>query len=238
MISYLAHELAQKGSVATTLRGALIHTTGSGVTEQAKKAGCRDDAAIDEFVAHHYLTHTEHPHYLVGLTGEVFSFCDENFKAAHAVWKPWEMEVYKSAIDWRLTWAKDFQDSRVPVASNFYDTWYAKWGQTYTSPAGILKQIGGTNSPNAVYAGIELVDSKPFTEAQLKATAALFVDMARRLQWFDPTLVVPRVLPQPWLCGHSDISPCRRWSKRGGWDPGPENINWTELGNLIVEAAT
>jgi len=240
--SPLAQVLAQKGTQPRTrASGVLVHTTGGGITAKAAAAGHTSDADVDAYVARHYAGAAEYPHYVIGRTGIIFALADELTWAAHASWHDWERQTYQSRA-WQTTWAKDFLDARELVPMRFYADWIMRWGDRYTSPAGILAQVGGGSSPNGCYIGVELVDAKPFTEAQLGALAALFVDICRRHQLLDPAAIAPGSLPQPWLCGHSDVSPCRRWQRTGdggfGWDPAPSNLDWRDLEAAIAAAAT
>ena len=258
MISPIATVVAQRGRRALSPRGLLVHVTGSGLIDAARKA--RIDP--EEFAVAHYAHRAPYyPHYLIAPDGDTYAFCDELKRAAHAAWRSWEVRVYAessaTAPSWRTRWARDFLDGVIAVAPGFYAAWDARWGGRglgYDSPHDLLTQVGATAStPNSAYIGVEcLASTNQLADAQLDALAALFVDCARRNEWIHPGSIDPASLPQAWLCGHSDVSPCRRYQRtradraagrkvpRAGFpfDPPGRVLDWADLGRRILTAAS
>lgn len=226
--------------------GALVHVTGLGVNEAARKRGMEPHERAIEV----YRDGPAFPDYLV-TAEKTYSFADAEgdlVRTAHAAWRPWERNLYEAIKKWngpRIPWAKDYRDGRVVVDRGFYADWHTRWqrgGRFYSTPMQIVEKIGGPGaSPNETMVGVEM--TLPITPAHLRNLAALFVELARRHGWFDPAKVNPEALPQPWLCGHDDVCPARRWKRvKGspsgtGWDPGPR-FDWLMLGQMIVEAAS
>lgn len=223
--------LVRRGRVG----GVLIHSTGRGLLDSAKKRGLTPDAEAERLYGGALSTF---PHYVVGHAA-VTSYCDELKWAAHASWSLAEKSRYAEG-GWRALIEPDGR--AVPSRAGTYDWWDARWGPArglaYGSPADMLAQIGGAKSPNAVYVGIELVPyaDGSFSSTQYVALGALVRDVLGRNSF---TLPLPSSLPQVWLCGHSDISPLRRTEVNGRpYDPdstgaGPD-FDWRALEAAIL----
>jgi hypothetical protein len=204
-----------------TVKGILIHTTGSGLVQKAKKL--KKDP--NDYAIEYYKTSYAYPHYLIDWKGNVYNYCAELKFAAHAKWTSEEKKLYNTA-DWLRYCEKDgkLQEVNPKIYQSWIDRWGMKRGLEFTSPKDILKLIGG-KSPNSSFIGIELLDSKPFTNEQHVALANLIKEIFARHEFLDVKDILPNTLPQAWLCGHEDVSPIRRFSvlKNGrgfGWDPG------------------
>lgn len=238
MISKLATALCDKGKKPRpTAYAIVVHTTGSGVVENAKKEG------VDpfKFTCDTYQRGSVYPHYLIGYDGKIVSFCDEARWAAHAAWRDWEADAYASN-DWWRKWASDYHDKVVAVEPSFYADWDVRWGERgFASPVDLLaaSSKNRSSSPNKVAIGVELLDAKPFTAQQVEALAKLVLDIAGRYGWpIGSAQTWP--WPNQFVLGHSDIGPCRRWARAKGdkgtvpkagvaWDPGAVHDLWDRL---------
>ena len=240
--------------------GMLVHVTGSGVFTRAKR---KHTSAILETVEM-YKHGRVFPDALIGWDGTIYTFtAGDMIRSAHATWRPWERALYAKSSGWRdnnfsSIWARDYHDRTIGVPAIFYRDWFARWqdaGRYYRSPIEIVEKVGGPRAtPNATYYGVELlslpegivfdtvfstIDGISYIP-MLIALADLFIEQARKHGWLDPTQIEPNTLPQPWLCGHDDLCPARRWKRSGrggvGWDPGPK-FPWRMLGELICGRA-
>lgn len=192
----------------------ILHTTGSGVDLEAARRT--------------YRTGEAYPHYLIGHDGQIYGFAGEDYKAAHAAWRPWESAAFADGT-WRSKWARDYADDVVPAAAGFYDWWDRRW-PGLASPVELLEAAAGAGAtPNRASVGIELLDCKPeFTDEQYTACARLCLDVA--IRWAIP---IPSAIPAPQLLSHSDINPGRRSTARGPWDPTPTQLRWERLAAAI-----
>lgn len=251
LATVIASRSAKPRPPGVNLGGMVLHTTGSGLLDGARKA----KTSPEEFAVAFYSRQSPaYPHYLCAHDGDLYAFAREDRVAPHAGWKAWERAAYTAAQQpWARIWARDFADDRVAVEPSFYAAWDDHW--PFWTPAEMLRVVGGATaqSPNDCTIGVEILahPSGRFTEAQHRSVARLFADCARRNDWLDPAEIERDTLPQPWLCGHSDFGPCRRWQRtkadraRGvkavpaqgyGWDPG-DALDWNILRTLIVEEA-
>lgn len=263
-VSPLAQVVARRGGTAgTKVAGMLVHTTGGGIVADAKRHGADPEA----FAVEHYQTAAAWPDYLIAHDGSTYSFGDERGWSAHAKWDDEERALYAAAeaggaigrdyewLEWLRRWVNTASDGKVyAVEPSFYADWFARWGParglSFYSPMGIVEQVGGRGaSPNSAYIGVEMLDAKPFTDAQHVALARLFADVCERWELLDPRQIEPGTLPQAWFCTHSDVSPQRRWQrtaadrKRGGmpregcaWDPLDSQLDWRLIGALLKGA--
>lgn len=249
-VSPLAEQVARRGGPRrASVSGMLVHTTGSGVVVAARRHGVDPEA----FAVEHYQTAPAWPDYLIAHDGSIYAFGDDLRKSAHAKWDDEERRLYAlaeltGADLWLRRWVNTAGDgAEVAVAPSFYEAWGERWGiargLSYRSPAGLVEQVGGAGaSPNGAYLGVEMLDAKPFTDAQHVSLARLFADRARAHGWLDPRQIQPGTLPQAWFCTHSDVSPMRRWQRtaadrrRGGvpregyaWDPIASQLDWRRV---------
>ena len=216
----------KRGSV----KGILIHTTGSGIVAKANTLKKDPNA----YAAKYYETSSAYPHYLIDWNGTVYQYCDELKWAAHAKWTAKEKSLYHS-IDWMTKIEKDGKLISCPPST--YQDWIDRWnrakGLAYLTPKDILKQIGGI-LPNEAFLGIELLDKKPaFTDKQHESLAILVKEVCQRHKLVDTKFIEKDSLPQAWLCTHSDVSPIRRWAigKKGAfaYDCKYDQLDWNRL---------
>lgn len=210
MISELATpapRLQRARARTSPIFGLCVHTTGSGIVEQARKLG-RDpfEHAID------YYTRPDSyfAQYVIGWDGAIVGICDEAQVAPHVGFA--ERPLYLSG-----EWARLLPAELVAL-------WRAAW-PAHQSPAHLFPGA----SPNGVYVGAELLPLEEyssrwqpafqgarFTLAQHQAIVMLGADVARRAAF-----------PAAWqlssrLCGHEDLNPLTRSTRKppAGWDPG------------------
>lgn len=194
-----------------TVWGVLLHTTGGGVTDVAKKKGIQPiDEAIDVYIASQNGSNGYKwggPHYVIEHDGTIHQVAPDNILTAHAggphraqyLDGSWVPKVsHATALQWV---------SRHPLVANPY--------QPFPS-----------TSPNDDYVGIEMIPigdgfggapmaaGLRFTLAQHDAAIQLARDIGAR-----------HALPLGWgatarLTGHEDVDPIERSDAGGGWDPG------------------
>lgn len=190
--------------------GVAIHTTGSGVVDEALKQNIDPlDCVVKVY---------ENPanycgHYVIGWDGTIVQIVDETLRAEHV--------GYDSA-DHAALLSGDWQNL---VSISAAAMWKSRWPSVHT-PAYLFP---GT-SPNSVYVGIEMIpltgdDNQPppmsvgltFTKEQHEAVAKLVNDIVNR--W---SLPVNEILSpsRGRLLGHEDLNIIKRSDAGGGWDPG------------------
>lgn len=191
--------------------GLVVHTTGSGVVDEAKKKG------VDplEYAVSYYLQPDSYfAHYVVGYDGHIVQIADENERAPHV------------GFGNRADYLSGAWEKMVPA--DLVARWHQRW-PTRKNPACLFPGP----SPNNAFCGVELLPlstalptGSRYTEAQEQAVVSLARDIAVR--WS---------LPAGWqnmsrLVGHEDLSPI----DRPGWDPGALRATpWFRWG--VVKAA-
>jgi N-acetyl-anhydromuramyl-L-alanine amidase AmpD len=190
----------------------VIHTTG--------------ETDLDAILGFYSSANGYQPHYLIETLGTVRRIVQEDHVAYHAAIYASEAAAYQRGFGhWStLTWdAVTEQPKAFGGVYPGYATWKATWLKGATSSPLDLVTRG---HPNAVSIGVELqqptqAELTPdiFTFAQYEALAELLTDVSGR-----NTLPLDR----RHLLGHYDVSPMRRSTSRGGWDPG-ERFNWNHL---------
>ncbi len=190
--------------------GVVIHTTGSGVVDKAKREGIDPLSAVikvysdpDNYCAH----------YAIGWDGTIVQIVDEALRAQH---------VGYPGADHRAMLDGSWETRVAPATAAL---WRARWPNV----AGPAYLFPGT-SPNSCYVGIELIpltgdDGQPspmsegltFTKKQHEATANLVSDIADRWE-----LPINEILSSARgrLLGHEDLNALERSDAGGGWDPG------------------
>lgn len=188
---------------APAVFGLVVHTTGSGIVDQARARG------VDplEYAVEYYLRPDAFfPHYVCGWDGSLVQVADEQVKAQHVGFK--ERARYLE-IDWETDLPRELADR-----------WRAAW-PAFPSPAHLFPGP----SPNAVYCGVELLPlavgdpaaaflGARYTLAQHQAVVLLARDLAERHGWPTNWWAGPRLL------GHEDVNPIARSAAGAGWDPG------------------
>lgn len=191
--------------------GYLLHTTGGGVTDVAKKHHeLPIDVAIRVYIASQNGSNGYFwggPHYVIDHDGKPYQVAPDDALTAHAG-GPHRPQYFDGS--WR---------ARFPTATA---QWDAKWGPRFKHPY----QLFPSTSPNDDYVGCEMIPigdgfggapMRPglrFTKAQHDTAIALGIDLAQR-----------HALPAGWekanrLVGHEDVDPIERSDAGGGWDPG------------------
>ena len=207
-----------------TVWGFLLHTTGGGVTDAAKKHGRKPiDVAISTYIdsqngSNGYLWGG--PAYVIDHDGTIYQVAPDEALTAHAGSSRRDSqnrsnrERYIDGSWWKT----------VPQAA--VDAWLKKWApdpeRAIHHPYGLFP----STSPNYDYVGCEMIPigdgfgGEPmspglrFTRAQHDAAAKLALDVATRHKF-----------PDGWarsshLLGHEDVDPIERSDSGGGWDPG------------------
>lgn len=166
------------------------------------------------------------PHYFITATGSIRRIVDEQRVAYHAGLDPAEVELYRQGWEvWsRHVW-KDKRAHDLGVEQPRYRSWRDQWRRTVDvqSPLDLITGV----RPNLVSVGIEVQSLEQptrevFEPAQYQALASLLVDVCGR--WKIP-------LDRDHVLGHQDVSPLRRTTAGGGYDPG-ERFSWARLWDL------
>jgi len=192
--------------------GYLLHTTGSGVCDAAKRHGTTPlEEAIKVYIASQNGSNGYFwggPHYVIDYDGTIHQVAPDDVETAHCgapdvrdayMDGSWVHRVSPAALaSWRLHW---------PGHRHPYD-------------------LFPSHTPNWDYVGVEMVPigegfgGEPmepdlrFTKAQHDAAVALGRDVAAR-NGFPPGWALSAR-----LCGHEDVDPISRHDVGGGWDPG------------------
>lgn len=194
--------------------GACVHTTGRGVTSNARKKGITPLAeAIQTYINSQNGSNGYKwggPGYVMDHSGSVYQLAADEVLTNHA--GPGNTGTNKRYYDG--TWIKKV----APIA---LAKWFAHWGPRYKHPYSLFP----SKSPNHDYIGIEMIPCgdgfgepwRPgllFTEAQHHAMVDFLRDLGSRHQWPAGWWRGPR------LVGHEDVDILNRMDPAGGWDPG------------------
>lgn len=190
--------------------GLMIHTTGSGIVEQALK---HNADVLDWCVSYYMKPESYSPGYVIGYDGTIVQISSDLDITYHCGLASADRKILLSR-DWRNKLAKPFVES--------WDNW---WGPNYTAPG----QLYPSKSPNSDYIGVEVpplpAGERPtdwtantrYTLAQHDACVKLFHDIAARHS-------IPKYskgrFDRRRLLGHEDVNPITRSNSKGGWDPG------------------
>lgn len=201
--------LRGRGRKAT---GFLLHTTGGGVTAQAKHTGKTPlEVAIATYIASQNGSNGYTwggPSYVIDHDGSIHQLAPDDVMTAHAGGN--HREEY-------LNGSWEARCSPAAVAR-----WHAQWSPTFRNPYSLFP----STSPNIDYIGCEMIPigdgfggdpmapGLRFTKAQHDAAIALARDIGQR-----------NGFPEGWtktsmLVGHEDVDPLNRSDAFGGWDPG------------------
>jgi N-acetyl-anhydromuramyl-L-alanine amidase AmpD len=187
-----------------SLHGLVVHTTGSGIVDQA------DAAHADplDHAVHYYADAPYHPHYVCGWDGRLVAVCDEELIAYHVGLDPkrGDVQLLGAGGGWAELVARP-------------DLWRRRWHSHGVTAPTQLMTFAGRVSANAHFVGIELLPLRPrdrtgplwFTDAQHARVAELVADLWAR-HGIAPS---PRA-----VLGHEDLNPLDRFDGGGGWDPG------------------
>lgn len=200
------------------VQGAVVHTTGSGVVERARKLGA-DPAAL---AAEYYLSGRTGGHYVIAYSGTIFQIADEHECMWHAGIGKDEQPLYRGA-QWQ---------SKVSPATK--RLWRERW-----FPAETPRHWLPPGSVNDNFVGVELVPlvhpdpdgywsaspDETFTLMQYESLIGLLRDIARRWNIWSYARSV--------IVGHEDVNPLTRSDRGGGWDPGSlrdrPRFNWGRI---------
>lgn len=209
--------------------GLLIHTTGRGVPEHAKKNKTRPiDVAIKTYINSQNGSNGYFwggPTYICDHDGSFYQLSPEEVQTNHCG-APGVRTKYLSG-----SWISLCHPSAIAA-------WHSQWGPKYRSPYHLFP----ATSPNVNYVGVEMIPcgagfGEPmagllFTQAQHDAIVDLARDIGQRHQWPNGWHRGPR------LVGHEDVDILNRMDKNGGWDPGflreKPYFNFTYVRNRIA----
>jgi len=233
--------------------GFVIHTTGSGLPEKARRLGVNPTViAADMYFK------SRGPHYVCGWggyeAGDLLQVANERIqsngvgttekrnKKTGKLEKKGQRQSEQGKYGGH--WTKDLPASLVK-------RWKAAH-PGYDSPLGLLPK-GARKSVTSCCIQMEMppcifwvgkkkvVGAEPmrpglkFTEAQHDTAAFLAVDIAHRKKWPDGWWLTPR------LGGHEDFTPISRSNSGGGWDPGGLRakpfFDWEYVRNVIIDIA-
>ena len=182
--------------------GLMLHTTGRGLLDQAKKAKRSPLAtAIDIYTKRKGYG----PHYVLDQDGDLIQIADERERMGHAGVTAAERELYLSG-KWQEKVSKT-------TALRWMEWWFV--GQQVKSPSHLYP----STSPNNDYVGIELIPNSraKFADRQYEVLRAFIQDFEQR---YDLDLLSTAFIPNRHLLGHEDAEPLNRSDRLGGWDPG------------------
>lgn len=203
--------------------GLVVHTTGSGLPESARKKGIpHTQRAVDHYSQSHGC------HYVNGWggsdAGELLQMANENEQAIGVGMSNKD----DPSKDQKLSVERGHWEEDLPAV--LVEHWRERWPDK-DNP---MQLLPGTKTANSCYIHVECVpcvyhydgplttDATPlrpglrFTQAQHDTVAALAVDIAERNGW--PT--DRQWWRTPRLLGHEDLTPISRCDPKGGWDPG------------------
>lgn len=203
--------------------GLVVHTTGSGLPESARKKGIsHTERAVDHYSQSHGC------HYVNGWGGsdgsELLQMANESEQAIGVGMSNKD----DPSKDQKLSVESGDWEGDLPAV--LVNHWRERWPDK-DDPMDLLP---GTKTANSCYIHVECVpcvyhydgplttDATPlrpglrFTQAQHDTVAALAVDIAERNGW--PT--DGKWWRTPRLLGHEDLTPIARCDPKGGWDPG------------------
>lgn len=190
--------------------GLLLHTSGSGVTDKARKTNRTPlEVALEVYIAYQNgaAGYTwGGPGYVIDHDGTIHQIAPDDAKTEHA------------GSNNRPKYFDGSWETKNRAATHF---WKQKWAPRYAHPYMLFP----TTSPNIVYIGAEMipcgdgfgVPMRPglrFTKAQHNAAIRLAVDCGTRHGWPAGWMGTSRLL------GHEDVDPLERSDTGGGWDVG------------------
>jgi len=208
---------------AVPVYGIALHTTGSGIVEQAIKLG------IDplEHAVNYYLKPDSYSaHYVVGYDGALVQISLEEEKCYHIGLTEEDRKAYSSGA-----WEKKVSPTTLKC---WKDRWPVNKNPLHLTP---------TKGFNESFVGIEMLPllsgskwqpmfkGSRYTLAQHQMVVMLAKDIAERHGFPDKWHRSSRLL------GHEDCTPLTRSVKSGGWDPGASRMepwfDWEWVLNMI-----
>lgn len=191
--------------------GFLLHTTGGGVTDQARReARVPLEVAIATYIASQNGSNGYKwggPGYVIDFDGAIYQLAPDDCETEHAG-GPYRQEYLSGA------WTGHCSPETVAQ-------WRARW-PNFKNPYALFP----SHRPNVDYVGCEMIPigdgfggapMRPglrFTKAQHDAAIALGRDIGARAGWPAGWATSSRFL------GHEDVDPIERSDAHGGWDPG------------------
>lgn len=204
--------------IAREAFGYLIHTTGGGVTDLAKRKKRKPiDVAIDVYIASQRGSNGYKwggPHYVGDHDGTLYQLAPDNVKTAHCGGRSEKYPDGTRPFYINGTWV-------AKVTAAVVAEWRKRWPGVKHPYA-----LFPSRDPNTDYVGLELIPigdgfgGEPmapglrFTKAQHDIAIALGRDLGARHEWPDGWHDTGR------LVGHEDVDILNRSDKVGGWDPG------------------
>lgn len=191
--------------------GFLLHTTGGGVTDKAKRTGQTPIAvAIDEYIKSQNGSNGYFwggPGYVIDHDGTIYQLAPDATLTNHCG-GPHRAQYLDGS------WVNACSPATV-------DQWRVKWphrGNPYN--------LFPSKSPNIDFVGCEMIPigdgfggapmapGLRFTKAQHDSARALAIDVGERHSYPTGWRTTSRLL------GHEDVDPIERHDAGGGWDPG------------------
>ncbi len=226
--------------------GLVVHTTGGGLPQQAKKAGLWPTVSA---VNHYSKSHG--CHYINGWGGlhggDLLQVAGERERAMGVGTRKDQPETNQWASVARGTWEEDLTEVASLATVN---RWKRRWAHTdATNPL----ELFPSKYANSCYIHVECIpmvyywkrktftdlrvealrEGLRFTQEQHETVAMLATDIAYRNGYIDE--------PEWWksgrLVGHEDVTPLSRSVKSGGWDPGwlraKPYFDWNYVNDMI-----
>jgi len=190
----------------------IIHTTGSGIYNYAKKHNLSPFEGAKKYYTSPsaYASHT-----LAGR--EEGEFCQNipfNEIGYHAGVGEKGRELYRNGLWTQYVWPVSGGGPKKlssEDAKKHYDWWSEKWGETAKDPYALT--YGDPNGRSVGFDFLAHPYGGDYTDWQYKCLAALCLYLADT-QGFP--------LNGRFILTHSDTHPLTRCNKNGGWDPGPK----------------
>lgn len=195
----------------------IVHTTG--------------DTDLDKILRWYERVDGLQPHAVIATDGVIYRTAMEDCIAWHTKIEPLEAKLYLQgyAVWSKWIWPLGLDAPKHVGEDEFsgYRGWRTKWreGKSLQSPLNLIT----SSHPNGVSLGVELqATDKPgiFTPQQYASLAELSVFWSAQYKY---------PLDADHVMGHQDVSPMRRSTSAGGWDPG-ELFNWNRLWDGIRAA--
>lgn len=219
LATLIPHPQDTKDRTKPTPYGLMVHTTGRGLLDKAKKDR---KSPLVTAIGLYTARKGYGPHYVIDQDGSLVQIASERERMGHAGVSAEERRLYLSG---------EWQEKVSPRTAI---RWTERWVfgvhelQDIKSPCHLYP----TRSPNDSYIGVELIPNRKarFSDYQYEVLAALVEDIEKRhdLDLHDrgsAAYSTSSYLPAPCLLGHEDVEPLTRTNRTGGWDPGSLRAN-------------